>query len=172
MKKHTRIIFLMAGCLAGLMGQVAAYGATTNSVWALNSISSLSAGKLKAVQTNAATAVFLSDGTASLLVGTNEFDGTYTNNAKQVTLTIGAGGLAGLESNVAAFASSVAPGVTITIKSIKFSSKIKLTNGIPVKAGDTVSGTGSVTVSGNTKSKHFTVKTLYTSWTLSSGVVF
>jgi hypothetical protein len=154
------------------MGQMAAFGATTNSVWDVTSISLLSAGKLKAVSTNAVSAVFLGDGTCSFLEGTNTYAGTYTNNTKQVTVTLSAGSLTGLESNAAAFAEAEAPGVTITIKSIKFTSKIPLKNGIPSKAGDTVSGKGSITVSGKTKSKSFSVKTALTSWTLSAGQVF
>jgi len=173
MKKHTRVILVVAGCLAGFMGQLAAFGANTNSLWNVTSISLLSAGKTKIVETNAVSALFLSDGTCSFLVGTNTYAGTYTNNTKQVTVTLSAGGLAGLESNAADFAiSQVPPQVTIKIKSIKFTSKIPLKNGIPSKAGDTVSGTGSETVSGKTKSKSFSVKTALTDWVLSAGAIF
>ncbi len=174
MKKHSRVVLFTAVCLAGFIGQVAAFGATTNSVWDLTSISSFSAGKIKVVETNAATAMFLSDGTCGLLIGTNRFAGTYTNNTKQVTLTLGGGGQAALASNaVALIQAQVSPGVTITVKSVKFSSKIKLsTTGVPVLATDTVSGKGCETVGNKTKCKSFKLKTLWKNWTLSSGTDF
>ena len=173
MKKHSRVVLFMAVCLAGFIGQLAAVGATTNSVWDLTSISSFKAGKIKVAETNAASAVFLSDGTCSLLVGANEFAGSYTNNTKQVTLTLGAGGLTALKSNVVdLIQAQVGSGVTITVKSVKFS-KIKLSKtGVPVLATDTVSGKGSETIGGKVKSKSFSLKTLWTDWTLSSGTHF
>jgi hypothetical protein len=173
MKKHSRVVFFTAVCLAGFIGQLAAFGATTNSVWGLTSISSFKAGKIKVVQTNAASAVFLSDGTCSLLIGTNQFAGAYTNNTKQVTLTLGTGGLASLKSNaVDLIKAHVGSGVTITVKSVKFS-KIKLSKtGEPVVATDTVSGKGSETIGGKVRSKSFSLKTLWTDWTLTSGVDF
>jgi hypothetical protein len=172
MKKHSRIVFFTAACLAGFIGQLAAFGATTNSVWDLTSISTFKAGKINVVETNPATAVFLSDGTASLLVGTNQFAGTYTNTTKQLTLTPGAGGLAGIASNAVALINAAIddPAITITAKSVKFNSKIKLSKtGVPVSTTDTVSGKGSETVKGKVKSKSFTLKTLWKDWTWSSG---
>jgi hypothetical protein len=173
MKKHSRVILFVAACLAGFMGQSAAFGATTNSVWDVTSISSFKAGKIKVVETNAATAVFLSDGTCSLLIGTNEFAGTYTNTTKQVTLTLGAGGTAALKTNALDLIQAQVPSATLTVKSVKFSSKIKLsTTGVPVKATDTVSGKGCETIGGKAKCKGFSLKTLWTDWTLSSGSNF
>jgi hypothetical protein len=174
MKKQSWVVFVMAVCLAGFIGQ-AAFGATPVSTWSLSAVSLFSAGKIKDVVTNTATAVFLSDGTASLLVGTNTFAAAYTNNTKQLTLTLTAGGLAALKSNAVDLIQGAIndPAVTITVKSVKFSSKIKLSKtGVPVSTTDTVSGKGSVTVSGKTKSKSFTLKTLWTNWVLTSGVDF
>ena len=155
------------------MGQLAAFGANTNSVWDLNAINLLSVGKLKVAETNAATAVFLSDGTCSLLVGTNEFDGAYTNTTKQLTLTFGADGQAALESNVVDFVlAQIPPGITVTVKSLKIS-KIKLSKtGVPVLETATASLTASETVNGKTKKKSFSVKTLLADWVLSSGTAF
>ena len=173
MKKHSRVVFFTAVCLAGFIGQLAAFGATTNSVWDLSAISSFKAGKIKVVETNAATAVFLSDGTCSLLIGTNQFSGAYTNTTKQIKLTLGAGGVAALKTNALDLIQAQVPSATLTVKSVKFSSKIKLsTTGVPVKATDTVSGKGCETIGGKTKCKSFSLKTLWTDWTLSSGTHF
>lgn len=175
MKKHTRVVCFMAACLVGFMGQLAAFGATTNSVWSLTSISTFKLSKINVAQTNPVTAVFLSDGTASLNFGTNDFAATYTNTTKQLTLTPGAGGVAGLASNAVDLVSAAIndPAVVLTIKSVKITSKIKLSKtGVPEKSTDTVSGKGSLTVGTKTKSKSFTVKTLWTNWVLSSGTVF
>jgi hypothetical protein len=160
----------MAGCLAGFIGQWTAFGATTNSVWDLNSINILKVGKLQASATNAATAVFLSDGTCSLLVGTNEFDGTYTNNTKQLALTFDA---TALKSNAVDFVLTLVPpgAATITVKSLKIN-KITLKNGIPTKAGDSVKASVSAVVKGKTKSKGISITTLWSDWTLSSGTTF
>jgi hypothetical protein len=173
MRKHTRIVYLVAAFLAGFIGQLAAFGATTNSVWDLNNINLLSVGKLKAVDTNAATAVFLSDGTFSVLVGTNEFDGTYTNTTKQLTMTLGAGSQAALESNIVDFVlNQIPPGIDITVKSLKVS-KIKLSKtGVPGPLTTTMSATASETVQGKTRHKSFSTKSLLTDWVLSSGVAF
>ena len=167
MKKHSRVVFFTAVCLAGFIGQLAAFGATTNSVWGLSAISSFKAGKINVVRTNAATAVFLSDGTCSLLIGTNEFTGAYTVKKTQVTLTPSAGGLAAVKSNALELIQAQVPSATLTVKSVKFS-KIKLTNGVPAKASDTVSGKGCE----GTKCKGFKLKTLWTNWTLTSGTNF
>jgi hypothetical protein len=173
MKNHSRVSSLVAVCLAGFIGQLAAFGATTNSAWAVTSISSFKAGKINVVETNAATAVFLSDGTCSLLIGTNEFAGTYTNNTKQLTLTLGEGGQAALKTNALDLIQAEVPSATLTVKSVKFSSKIKLsTTGVPVSASDTVKGKGCETFGGKSKCKGFSLKTLWTNWTLSSGTDF
>ena len=174
MKRHTRVVLLVAGCLAGFLGQLSAFGASTNSVWDLNFINTLKVGKLQASDTNAATAVFLSDGTCSLLIGTNEVDATYTNNTKQVTLTFDAVGQAALESNAVDFLETLVPPgeATITAKSLKLT-KIKLSKtGVPVLETDTVKLTVSAVVKGKTKSKGISVKTLWTDWVLSSGEAF
>jgi len=171
-KKLTRVVFL-ATCLAGFIGQLAAFGATTNSAWNVTSISLFSAGKIKVLETNAASAVFLSDGTCSLLIGTNTFAGTYTNNTKQLTLILGAGGVAALKTNALNLIQPQVPSATLTVKSVKFSSKIKLsTNGVPVSATDTVSGKGCETIGGKTKCKSFKLKTLWTNWILTAGEDF
>jgi len=173
MKRHSRIIFVMATCLAGFIGQLAAGGATTNSVWDLTAVSTLKAGKIKDASTNAATAVFLSDGTCSILVGSDEFDGTYTNTTRSLKITFSAGGVAALASNAFDFATSLVPsGITISIKSISKLPSIQLKNGIPVKATERISGKGSATVRGRTASKSFTVTDLLINWTLSSGTIF
>ena len=173
LKKHSRVVFFVAVCLAGFIGQLAAFGATTNSVWGLTSVSSFKAGKINVVKTNAATARFLSDGTCSLQIGTNQFAGTYTNNTKQLTLTLGAGGQASLKTNALELIQAQVPDATLSVKSVKFSSKIKLsTNGVPVLATDTVSGKGCETVGTKTKCKGFKLKTLWKSWTLTSGTAF
>jgi hypothetical protein len=172
MRKHSRVVFFVAACLAGFMGQLAAFGATTNSVWAVTSISTFRAGKIHVVETNAAHAVFLSDGTCSLLLGTNEFAGAYTNTTRKVTLTLGAGGVAALRSNAVALIQAQVPAATITVKSVKFNKNITLKSGVPVKATDTVGGKGCETFGTKTRCKSFTLKTLWTNWTLSSGADF
>lgn len=173
MKKHSRVVFIMAACLAGFIGQLAAFGATTNSVWDVTSISSFKAGTIHVVVTNAATAVFVSDGTCSLKIGTNQFAGAYTNTTKKLTLTLGAGGQAALKTNALNLIQAHVPSATLTVKSVKFSPNIKLsTNGVPVKATDTVSGKGCETIGGKNKCKGFSLKTLWTDWTLSSGTDF
>lgn len=161
----------MAACLAVFIGQSGAFAQTTNSVWDLTAITELSAGKIKDTSTNSANAVFLSDGTFALVHGTNQYDGTYTNTTKSLTVTFSPSALAALESNVVILISSEVPGVTVTIKSSKFS-KIKLLDGVPVKVSDKISGKGSETIDGKTRSKSFKFTTLYTEWTLSSGTVF
>jgi hypothetical protein len=171
MKGHSRVVFFVAACLAGFMGPLAAFGATTNSVWNLTSISSFKAGKIKVVETNSASAVFLSDGTCGLLIGADEFGGTYTNNTRQLKVILGAGGLATLKSNAVVLIQAQVPsGVTITVKSVKFNKNITLTKaGVPVKATDTISGKGCETVGTKTRCKSFSLKTLWTDWTWSSG---
>jgi len=172
MRKQSRIILFMAACVAGLMGQVAAFGANTNSVWDLNSINLLKVSKLNAVETNAGTAVFLDDGTFSVTVGTNEFDGTYTNNTKQLTMTLGADSVAGLESNMVDFvvnAADLPPEITITVKSLKVS-KIKLSKtGVPEVLTTTLSATASETEGNKTRKKSFSTKSLLTDWVNVSG---
>jgi len=167
MKKHSRVSSVVAVCLAGFIGQLAAFGATTNSVWSLSAVSTFKAGKILVNETVPATAVFLSDGTASLLVGGNELAGNYTVKKTQVTLTPSAGGLAAVKSNALELIQAQVPSATLTVKSVKFS-KIKLTNGVPAKASDTVSGKGCE----GTKCKGFKLKTLWTNWTLTSGTNF
>jgi hypothetical protein len=173
MRKHSRVIFFVVACLAGFMGQLAAFGATTNSVWNLTSVSTFRAGKIHVARTNAASAVFLSDGTCGLLIGADEFGGTYTNNTRQLKLTLGTGGVAALKSNAVVLIQAQVPsGVTITVKSVKFNKNITLKNGVPVKATDTISGKGCETVGTRTKCKSFSLKTLWTNWTLTSGTDF
>jgi hypothetical protein len=170
MKKHSLVRFFMAACLAGFMGQLAAFGQTTNSVWNVNAVSALSAGKIKDTQSNSATAVFLSNGSCSFSIGSREIDGTYTNTTKSLAITLSTNGVAALESNAYDFVTSLVPsGVTISIKSSKFPTKIALKDGIPVKAEDKISGKGSEVVKGKTKSKSFTVTDLLIDWSLSSG---
>ncbi len=173
MKRRSQIIFVMAACLAGFAGQLAAVGATTNSVWNVNAVSTLKAGKIKDAETNAATATFLSDGTCSIVVGSDEFDGTYTNTTRTLKITLTPGGLTALGSNAFDFATSLVPSeITISIKKVGKLSSIQLKNGVPVKASDTISGKGSETVRGRTASRSFTVSDLLIDWTLSSGTNF
>ena len=170
MKKHSRIIFVMAACLAGFIGQSGALAASTNSVWSLNAVSSLSAGKIKDAETNAATATFLSDGTFGLLVGSSTLNGTYTNTTKSLTMTFSTNSVVALESNAYDFVTSLVPSeITITISKIGKLSKIQLKDGVPVKATAKISGKGSETVSGKTKSKSFSVTDLLIDWTVVSG---
>ena len=173
MKKHSRVSFLTALCLAGFIGQWTAFGASTNSVWDVTSISAFKAGKIHAVRTNSAVAVIFTDGTASVQVGGGEFDGNYTNNTKKLTLTIGAGGLAALKNEALALIQAQVPSATLTVKKVKFTPKIKLsTTGVPVKATDTVTGKGCEVIAGKNRCKSFTLKTLWTNWTLVSGTDF
>jgi hypothetical protein len=173
MKKQSRVIFFMAAGVAMFVGQLAAFGQTTNSVWDVSAVTELSAGKTKDLSTNSVTAVFLSDGTFDLTAGTNVFDGTYTNTTKALTVTFSTNSVAALESNVVDFIhNQLDPEIVVTIKSSKFS-KIKLSKtGVPVSVSDKISGKGSLTVEGKTKSKGFTFSTLWTSWTLTSGTNF
>ena len=172
MKKRSRIIFVMAACLAGFIGQSPAHAANTNSTWNVTAISKLKAGKIKDIATNAATAVFLSDGTCNITVGSDEFDGTYTNTTRTLKITFTAGGVAALESNAFDFATSEVPEVTITITKAAKLGSIQLKNGVPVKASEKISGKGSLTVRGRTLSRAFTDTDLLVNWTLSSGTIF
>ncbi len=179
MTKRSRIVVFLATCLAGFMTQVAAFGQTTNSVWDLDLVATFKAGKFNTNETTSATAVFLSDGTASLIHGTNEYSGTYTNTTKQLTLTLGTNGLAALKADAVSLIDSAIDdtNITITVKSVKFSDKIKLTStGVPESTKATISGKGSETgiVKGKTKtvSKSFKLTLLFTDWTLSSGSDF
>jgi len=174
MKKHSRVVFFTAVCLAGFIGQLAAFGATTNSVWDLSAIFSFKVAKINVAQTNAASAVFLSDGTCSLLISTNEFTGSYTNTAKQITLILGEG-LTALKSNAVELITEKIDdtNITVSVKSVKYTT-IKLTkDGVPVKETDTVSGTLSgKNGKGKVKTKSFSLKILWTDWVKESGTVF
>lgn len=164
----------MAACLAGFIGQSVAFGATTNSVWDLTAVSVFKVAKINVAKTNSVTAVFLSDGNCSLLLGTNEYAGTYTAKKSQVTLLLGNGGLGTLKSDAVTLIQDAIndSAITVTVKSLKFS-KITLKNGVPVKATDTISGTLCGTTSkGKVKCKGFSLNTLWTNWTLSSGTNF
>jgi len=173
MKKHSGVVFIVAASLVGFIGQLAASGATTNSVWDVTAVSTLKAPKLKVIETNAATAVFLSDGTCSITVGSDEFDGTYTNTTRSLKITFSPGGVSALESNAFNFATSQVPsGITITIKSASKLPSIQLKDGVPVKATERISGKGSETVRGRTASRSFTVTDLLIDWTFSSGTSF
>ena len=168
MKKHSRIIFSMAACLAVFIGQSGAFAATTNSVWDVSVVSTLSVDK-SATTTDPGTVTFLSDGTFSLVVDANEFDGTYTNTTKALTLTFSPTGVAGLESNVVDFIhSDIGSEIAVSIKSSKLS-KIKLKDGVPGKVTDKISGKGSLTVEGKTRSKSFSFTYLITDWVVSLG---
>ena len=172
MKGHSRVVFFTAVCLVGFIGQVAAFGATTNSTWNITTISTFKAGKTKVVITNPVAAVFLSDGTCGLLVRTNQYAATYTNNTRQLKLTLSVGGLATLKSDVTALIQAQVPQATITVKSVRFSKNIVMKSGVPVKATDTVSGKGCETVGTRPRCKSFSLKTLWTNWTLTSGTDF
>ena len=167
MKKSSWIVSCLAVLLAG---QIAASAASTNAVYSVTADSAFKAGKIKVTQSNTATALFYSDGTCELVVAGFTLTGTYetSTNGKQIILT-DTTNKAALESSIAALIADQAPGATITVKNVKWS-KITLnkTTGIPTKATDTVSGTGSR----GGKSKSFTLKTLWTGWSLSSGTAF
>ncbi len=153
-------------CLAALFAsQLAAFGASTNAVYSLTSDSVLKAGKLKVPYSFTGTALFFSDGTCALEVSTNVFTATYAvaKNGKQVTLTLDAGGLAAIENDVESKILAQVPGVTISIKSVKFG-KIILKKGALLTT-DTVTGKGCE----GKKCRGFTLKTVWTDWTLLSG---
>jgi hypothetical protein len=170
MKKHSLVKFFMAACLAGFMGQLAALGQSTNSSWNVTAVSALSAGKIKSADTNSATAVFLSDGTCNFSIGSRSVTGTYTNTSKSLAITLNPAGVAAIESNAFDQATALVPSeVTITIKDSKFPKKIALKDGVPVKASDKISGKGSETVNGKTKSKSFTVTDTLVNWVATSG---
>jgi|HubBroStandDraft_6_1064221.scaffolds.fasta_scaffold402835_2 hypothetical protein len=175
MKKHSRIIFVMAACLAGLMGQLTAFGANTNSAWNVSAVSKISAGKIKDSETNSATAVFLSDGTFNLTIqgAANTIGGTYTNTASSLTITLSTNGVAAVASNTFDAATAVAPGgITISITKVGKPSRIQLKNGVPQKGTDRISGKGSEEVRDRTVSRSFSVTDTLIDWTLSSGTNF
>src|ERR1019366_10216423 len=116
MKNQSRVIFFVAVCLAGFIGQLAAFGQTTKSVWNVTTVSTFKAGKINVVETNLVAAVFLSDGTCNVLIGTNQFSGTYTNNTKQLTLTPSAGGVAALKSLALSLIQAQVPAATLSVK--------------------------------------------------------
>ena len=170
------VLYMVAG-LAGLLGQVTAFGASTNAAYDVTAIQLLSAGRAKIVQTNSATAVFLSDGTFSLTISSNDVTGSYTAKGSSVKLILDANGTTALESNAIELAQSLVPtNVVITASSAKISA-LKLTKaGAPVSTKDSVKGKGSetLTVKGKTKtvSKSFTVGTVWTDWVLTAGANF
>ena len=168
MKKSPWIVCTVAVLFAGMSAQISAFGATTNAVYNLTSESIFKVSKYKVDESHSAAAVFLSDGTCSLLVGGSEFTGTYTVKKNQVVLSPDVNGLAAMESNVVSLISSQIPEVSVSVKRIKFS-KISIKNGVPTKATDSVTGKLSATVNGKLRSKGFSLKTLWTNWTLVSG---
>lgn len=171
MKKHSPVIFVMAACLAGFIAQSSAFAQTTNSVWGVSVVSTLSVDK-EAATTDPATVTFLSDGTFGVLVGSTELDGTYTNTTKSLTLTFSTNSVASLESNVVdVISSDVSPEVVVTFKSAKLS-KISIKDGVPVKATDKISGKGSLTEGTKTRSKSFSFTYLFTDWTNTFGTTF
>ena len=164
MKKSSWIVSCLAVLLAG---QIAASAASTNAVYTVTADSAFRAGKIKANPSYTATVLFYSDGTCELVVAGFTLTGTYetSTNGKQIILT-DTTNKAALESSIAALIADQAPGATITVKNVKWS-KITLnkTTGAPTQATDTVSGKGC-------EGKHcrsFTLKTLWTNWTLISG---
>ena len=46
MKKQSRVVLFTAVCLVGFIGQISAFGASTNSVWDLTSISVFKVAKI------------------------------------------------------------------------------------------------------------------------------
>lgn len=169
MKKSPWIVFCLTVVVAGLLGQMSAFGQTTNAVYSLTSAYTFKVSKYKVTQTDSATAVFLSDGTCDLLVAGYVFSGTYTvsKSGKQVVLIPDTNGLAAMASNVVSLISSEIPGVSVSVKRVKFS-KIAIKKGV-LQATDSISGKLSATVNGKLKSKGFSLKTLWTNWTLVSG---
>jgi hypothetical protein len=168
MKKSSRVVVCLAALFAS---QLAAFAASTNAEYSLTSISTFKVSKYKFAETNSATALFFSDGTAALHIGSYVFSGTWTNkNGKQVTLSPDASGMAAMSNEVVALISAQVPAATITVKMpVKFS-KIKLSKaGAPILATDTVRGKGSETIGTKTYTKGFSLKTLWTNWTLVSG---
>ncbi|MGD0061615.1 MAG: hypothetical protein ABSD58_19580 [Verrucomicrobiia bacterium] len=172
MKKHFRVVSVMAVCIAGFIGQLSASGASTNSVWDLTSISVFKVAKITKDLTNSASALFFSDGTCALQVGTNSFTGNYTvaKKGKSITLTPDTGGEAAIGNYIDSAIESYDSSVTATAKSGKFSKITLSKTGLPLKATDTVSGKITYTNGkGKLVSKSFSVNTLWTDWTWSSG---
>jgi hypothetical protein len=167
MKKSSWVAF----CLASLLvSQVVASAASTNAVYSVSINSAFKAGNIRASQSNTGTATFFSDGTANLTILGYTVSGAYAvaKNGRSVTLTDNTDKSV-IASNLAAYIESQAPGVTITVKSSKFSKITIGKDGVPVKATDTVTGKGSLTFDGKTRSRGFTLKSLVTSWKLLSG---
>jgi hypothetical protein len=157
----------MALCVAGLVGQMTAFGQTTNAVYTVDSVISYKVGKDSGSISGSATAYFLSDGTCDLATDKGyHLTGTYkvSKNDKTVTLTPDANGKAAIESEIASYIETQFPGATATVTSFRWS-KITVNNGTPVNATITGGGKGCETVGTKTKCKSFTFKTTVTNWT-------
>ncbi|HTS19014.1 MAG TPA: hypothetical protein VMP11_15680 [Verrucomicrobiae bacterium] len=167
MKKCSWTVFCMAASVAGLIGQVAAFGASTNATYTVTVDYAFAAAKEST--SSSATAAFLSDNSFSVVIGTDNITGTYTVKGSQVTLTPDADGTAALESNVFDWIETfVPPEVVITFKTPK-PAKLKLDKtGVPESLKGTVSGKGTE----GKKSRSFSIKTSWTDWTLTSGTNF
>jgi len=165
MKKHSRVVFFMAASLAGFIGQMAAFGQTTNASYTLQSIITIKAGKFKTNLTYSATAVFLSNSNCFLNIDDLVLSGTYTlsKNGKQATLNPD---ISADESTVISFIESKIPEITPTVKTIKFSKITRLSEGAPsTKTKATVTARGKYTESGSSKAKGYSFKAVAEEWT-------
>ncbi|HVM61684.1 MAG TPA: hypothetical protein VMV72_12550 [Verrucomicrobiae bacterium] len=173
MTKRSWVVFCLAAGLAGWMGQVAAFGASTNAAYDVTATSVLSVAGHKLSQTESATIAFLSDNTFTGVLGTNVFTGTYTASKSGVALILDTNGVGGIENDANDWLSSEFPGVTLTYSSAKFTKMtLAKTSGLPAKLSDTIKGKGSETVGGKTRSKGFSIKTSWAGWTLTAGTNF
>ena len=164
MKKRSPVVFFMAVCLAGFIGQLAAFGQTTTAVYAVDATISYKVGKTTgSLGSVSGTAVFLSDGSFSLIGGATNglhFAGTYSvaKNGKTAKVTSSKSETATMESYIASLIETDLSGVTATVKSLKWS-KLSLSDGAPVSA--TVKGGGKGCEGKHCKSFTFTVTATY-----------
>jgi len=177
--------WIVCSLAALVVGQVTAFAqVSTTTVYSVTASNIFSVGKHHVAVSDSAVATFLDTGSCSVEVSGEDYTGSYTvsKGAKDVVLTLNAAGEAAVVSNVTAllYANGLPTNVTVTVKSIKFSKITLGKNGEPItpKAAvtDTVSGTLSETVetksSSKTKTKSFSLKTLWVDWEKTSGVAF
>jgi len=174
MKNCSRIVVCLAACAAAFVVQSVAFGATTNSVYNLDAITSFSVGKDKAAGTNAASVAFLSDGTCGVTIGTNDYTATYVASKSSVTVTLDPNSQAAYASNIVDFVLAnvpAIPGLTCTVRKLTFS-KISLKNGAPTKASASISTLLAAEINGKHRTKGLNLKAAFINWTLASGSNF
>jgi hypothetical protein len=165
MKRHQWIICGLAVLVAGIGGQMTAFGldAVYNTTVA---VTLHVAGAPAAKDTTGGTLTANSDGSFGLVVGADDFTGNYTlsKNGKQVALTLDGNGQSVLESAIMDGITSIAANGGVTLSNLTLSkvkvtiSKATIKNGSPQKFTVSVSGRASAGANGKSVTRSFTYK--------------